>query len=1043
MFAVAWLAYRTSGAYFYLGIVDEFEVAQAYLPVDAYQIQIGLLFVILVITLSTSGLLLWRLHHNASMAARKQIEQARQIAGGNLAMIVAIEHSLAAATTQEAVYSIMAGGIRQIFPDVTTIFISHYDPKHELVTVVMGLQEGEVLAVAGLPALALAASDGQGLYQQVVRSRQALFVSAEPDDEFKAESVVAMGTAGRAIQSALYLPILAQEDILGFVELQSEQSNRFSVEDADSLALVANTAAVCLQNARLYERAQHEIEERTRVEAALRMNERRFATIFDASPVGIAITRLSDNRIEDVNAAMLSLLGYSREQMIGHSIYDLGIWANPQERQAMLAPLQQAHRITNVETTFNRKSGEQRIVLVSAELIALSSELCILLQVVDITERKLAELALRASEEQYRGLMESLDSMVASLDASGTFLYMNDVTARTLGGPPQAFIGKRIEDIFPDAIAAAYMANLRHVMDEDVALVHEEQVAMQGQLRWHRTSIQPIHDQAGHVSYVLLNSTDIHDLKTAQQALLELNQTLEARVRQRTAEVQDLYDYAPTGFHSLDAEGRFVRVNQTELDWLGYTRNELLGHSFVALIAPESQASFLESFLAFKQHGQVQDLEFDVIRKDGSRLPILFSATALYDETGTYVMSRSTTVDISRRKEAEAALRLANAELARAARTKDEFLANMSHELRTPLNAILAFSESLLETTYGPLSPRQQGAVTHVINSGRHLLALINDILDLSKVEAGRLELQREHVALADVCQASMLFVKEQALKKQLRLTLNLNGLDLVIMADPLRLKQILVNLLANAVKFTPAKGSVILEVRADLEAEIVQFVVEDTGIGIAAADIPRLFKPFSQLDSSLSRQFAGTGLGLALVYRLAEMHGGSCSVASEPGVGSRFTISLPYQPLTPVASLPQTGPTPADTAIAGPALGPHDVRLLLVEDNLIGIQVIGEYLRASGYAVFDAHNGQEALDLAEVAQPDLIVMDIQMPQMDGLEAIRRLRARPTHEATPIIALTALAMPGDRERCLSAGASAYMTKPVSLKRLVETIAEFV
>lgn len=654
----------------------------------------------------------------------------------------------------------------------------------------------------------------------------------------------------------------------------------------------------------------------------------------------------------------------------------------------------------------------------------------------------------RASEEKYRGLMESLDSIVAIVDYDGTFLYLNDVATQRFGNSARDLVGKPLDTLYPAQAAAKQLEYLRHVISEDRGMVFEAQSLIRGQLRWYHTSIQPIHDGTGRVIYALINATDIHELKLAQQELLDLNQTLEERVKQRTAEVQDLYENAPTGYHSLDANGVMIRVNQTELNWLGYTRREMVGHPIADFTTPASLVTFLAIFPIFKQRGWVRNLEFEFCRKDGSVLSVLVNATAIYDSAGNYVSSRSTVFDNTERKKAEIALRETeealrhiNAELARTARTKDEFLANMSHELRTPLNAILAISEILQEEIRGPLNARQHDSLRNIEVSGRHLLALINDILDLAKVEAGRTEIQLETVVIAEVCQASLQFVTEVATKKALTLAFQLSDQLSTIAADPKRLKQMLVNLLSNAVKFTPAQGRVSLEVAADAAAGMIHFTVADTGIGIAPADMARLFQPFSQLDSSLSRQHEGTGLGLALVHHLAELHGGSIAVESVVAKGSRFTILLPYHPVEPTDETPPPETLThhdSQTLLGAPQPRSASVgtRILLVEDNELTIPVMTDYLEGKGYTVFVAHNGREALELVGVAHPVVILMDIQMPEMDGLEAMRQLRAMPPYATTPIIALTALAMPGDRERCLAAGANEYMTKPVSLKGLV-------
>jgi CheY-like chemotaxis protein len=264
-------------------------------------------------------------------------------------------------------------------------------------------------------------------------------------------------------------------------------------------------------------------------------------------------------------------------------------------------------------------------------------------------------------------------------------------------------------------------------------------------------------------------------------------------------------------------------------------------------------------------------------------------------------------------------------------------------------------------------------------------------------------------------------------------------------MADPRRLKQIFVNLLSNAVKFTPEKGHITLDVDGDREQDIIRFSVIDTGIGISDRDLKRLFQPFVQVDSSLNRQYQGTGLGLALVQKLTDLHGGSVEVDSKIGEGSRFTVNLIINQAE-IAKL--AGPTKIlsmqnrESVRHIDAPLPHDIHrglILLVDDNPPNIMTVGEYLQSYGHQVFTAHDGFEAINKAQEIHPDVILMDIQMPVMNGLEAISRLRSDPDFAYTPIIALTALAMPGDRERCLQVGADEYLSKPVSLKLLVKTI----
>jgi PAS domain S-box-containing protein len=403
-------------------------------------------------------------------------------------------------------------------------------------------------------------------------------------------------------------------------------------------------------------------------------------------------------------------------------------------------------------------------------------------------------------------------------------------------------------------------------------------------------------------------------------------------------------------------------------------------------------------------------------------------------------------LDLERRvAERTAELNRTNAELERANRTKDEFLANMSHELRTPLTSILGLSESLLEQRHGSLTEYQERSLKIVESSGHHLLELINDILDLSKIEAGRFDFYPQPVVVEDFCRSCLTFIRAPAMKKSITVTYTNDAAVARILADPRRLKQVLINLLMNAVKFTPEQGNVTLQVTSDPEEDLIRFSVIDTGIGIAPEDLQRLFQPFMQVDSRLNRQYEGTGLGLALVQRLTDLHGGSVTVDSEVGKGSRFTIKLACKgaeiarldAAESYAPLPVRGQAANPETAIDPSTPPRVI--LLAEDNMANILTIGEYLKSYGYHLVTAHDGLEAIQKAVQLNPDVILMDIQMPVMDGLEAIARLRGNPRFANTPIIALTALAMSGDRERCLLAGASEYMSKPVSLKALQETI----
>ena len=532
--------------------------------------------------------------------------------------------------------------------------------------------------------------------------------------------------------------------------------------------------------------------------------------------------------------------------------------------------------------------------------------------------RQQTEDILHESEEKYRSLIESLDNVVATVDQEGSFLYMNQVAANQLGQPVEALVGKTIHDLFPPAVADSQLEHIRQAIREDMVQTYETLSNIGGELRWFRTVIQPIHDANGKVTHALINSTDIHELKTLYQELQELNHTLEERVQERTAEIMQV-----------------------------------------------------------------------------------------------------------------------NAELEHAMRIKDEFLASMSHELRTPLNGILGFSESLEMNVYGSLNEKQTKVIKLIGESGQHLLELINDILDLAKVETGNLELDLSYVSVADVCLASLQLTKGMSGKKHQSVQYTPLVEPILLYGDARRLKQVLVNLLSNAIKFTPEKGELGLEVHANPQDQQIQFVVWDKGIGIKPEYLSRLFKPFTQIDSRLSREYSGTGLGLSLVQKLVELHDGSVEVASVFGEGSRFTVTLPWQPLESDQTEQETSSSKTNF-VEDPPVPLKMPLVAIADDNDLMLQLITDFLEPRNFRVAAMNNGKVLLEKISYLRPDIVLMDIQMPGMDGLEAIRRVRAHsdPRIASIPIIAITALAMPGDKERCFEAGANEFVSKPFNLINLI-------
>ena len=499
----------------------------------------------------------------------------------------------------------------------------------------------------------------------------------------------------------------------------------------------------------------------------------------------------------------------------------------------------------------------------------------------------------------------------------------------------------------------------------------------------------------------------------------------------------------------VDREGRILAFNAAGRRVIRVARTQeiALGDDLFSFITEHNQAGVRESLdRAFGGESHVHATE-----ARGFHFETVYSPVK--DRSGAVVAVSIRVADVSARETALAELAKLNAtleqrvaerseelatvivELERTARAKDAFLASMSHELRTPLTGILGAAELLRTGVHGPLNEQQLRSLGFLEDAGRHLLSLLSDILDLSRIGAERLSLSTDSCSLGEVCESALSIVRGEARRKGIDLAYRGPAAPVRFVADARRVRQVLVNLLSNAVKFTPAGGAVELSSSGDEDAGLVRFEVRDDGPGIAAEDLPKLFQPFTQLDTRLSREHAGSGLGLALVRSLAELHGGRAEAESEPGRGSRFRVVLPWRQPTRRGS--GAHPILPAEAPRGPGRLPPP-RILLVEDDDVNRTILAEFLRTRGFVVDEAPTGLEALVLAASAPPDLVVLDIQLPGMDGFELLRRLQSG-GERVPPVLALTALAMAGDRERILAAGADAYLSKPAPLAALEREI----
>ena len=546
----------------------------------------------------------------------------------------------------------------------------------------------------------------------------------------------------------------------------------------------------------------------------------------------------------------------------------------------------------------------------------------------------------------------------------------------------------------------------------------------------------------GIIGYLLIGTDN-----TARKQIEEERAKLDQRLRDQHFYTRSLIESNIDALMTTDPRGIITDVNKQTEALTGCTRDELIGAPFKNYFTdPRRAEAAIQRVL---NEGKVTNYELTARARTGTETVVSYNATTFHDRDrglqGVFAAAR----DMTELKRFERTLQQKNVELEDANRMKSEFLANMSHELRTPLNAIIGFSEVLKDGLLGDLTDQQRGFIGDIFNSGKHLLLLINDILDLSKVEAGKMLLDLELIPVQVLLQNSLSIVRERAAARQVRLSMQAGELG-SMNADGRKLKQIAYNLLSNAVKFSGEGGEVVLRANvvprarvgilsgpwvgrsfplADGDAlEFLELSVSDTGIGISPEGLAKLFQPFSQIDSGLARKFEGTGLGLAMVKLLAELHGGSVAAESAVGEGSRFTVWIPLRRGAEVLeedSLSRRSIPPLGVPVA-----------LIVEHDFKSAELIRLQLEADGFAVLHASTAEAALALAREHSLSLITLEIMLPDMDGWALLTRFKKIPTLAGVPVVIISIVA---DRNKGFALGAAAVLEKPITRQELIEAL----
>ena len=646
------------------------------------------------------------------------------------------------------------------------------------------------------------------------------------------------------------------------------------------------------------------------------------------------------------------------------------------------------------------------------------------------------EMGHRALDNQKFALDQH--AIVSITDLNGNITYANDRFCEVSGYSRAELLGVNHRIIksgrHSDAFFAALWQNLTEgrVWHGEVCNRHKS-----GTEYWVDATIVPLLGKDGLPEQYIGIRTNI----TARKAV-------EAQLAEQLNFVEILLEATPTAIYLKDRSGRYIRFNRAFEDLFGIVRSRWFGKTVFDLVPGESAAMMHQKDMDLFERGEVQTYEATFTNhKTGAMREGLYWKAPLTNDRGEITGLVGTIMDVTENNRVNAELREAKTQAEVANKAKSDFLANMSHEIRTPMNGVIGMTDLALDTA---LNDAQREYLNVVKSSAQALMVILNDILDFSKIEAGKLQIENIDFSPSVVIEDTLKAVVARAEKKGLTISTQMDSdLPKSMRGDPGRIRQVLTNLCDNAIKFT-ANGSISIEARsahlADSQHDELHLCVRDTGIGIPASKLGAIFAAFTQADTSTTRQYGGTGLGLTICARLVELMGGKIWVESEFGHGSAFHFTVRLQSVNVQTASSNTGnaiQTPNANPTAAETISRH-LNILLVEDNLVNQKLATLLLQKWGHVCTLAQNGQEAVDLFPSQQWDLILMDMQMPVMGGLEATRLIRGHESNERrTPILAMTANAMAADRQACLDAGMDDHLSKPLNAKSLQACIERLV
>jgi two-component system, sensor histidine kinase and response regulator len=768
-----------------------------------------------------------------------------------------------------------------------------------------------------------------------------------------------------------------------------------------------------------------DITERKHAEEELRASEQRYRLLFERNLAAVFCTTV-DGRTLECNDAYARILGYGSRQQ-GLAIHAGDLYYRPEERADFIQKLE-AKKTVQAELRLRRQDGSPVWVIAKSSLVEHSDGSPALIEgtFIDITERKLAEGALEESEKRFRTLFENSTVGLYRTTPDGCILMANPALLRMLGYETlEELACRNLEKsgFEPDYPRQVFRQQIER--DGEVRGLEAAWQKRDGSTIFVRESARAIRGEHGEVLYYDGIVEDITQRKWAEDALRDSEQ----RHRQ-------LFERNLAGVFRATMEGKILDCNQACARVLGYgSREELLSVPLPELFADPADGFTARDLL--RREKALTNFDVPLKRKDGSVVWILENVSLISNGASQFV--EGTFIDISERHQAEQEMRKAKEAAEAANRAKSDFLANMSHEIRTPLNGIMGMTDLVLDTD---LDPQQRDDLNTVKAAANSLLGIVNDILDFSKIEARKLDMERVEFNLKDNVNETVRGFYLGASQKQVELACHFHpGLPATVLGDPGRLRQVLVNLIGNAIKFTE-HGKVVVRVEKlseTTEEVTLHLSVSDTGIGVPPDKQEAIFEAFVQADTSSTRRFGGTGLGLTIANQLVGLMGGRIWVESEVGKGSTFHFTVHLGRLE-VPEARSVGVATVTLKQAGKRL-----RVLVAEDNPVGLLLVMRLLEKRGYLAVPTASGRQALAALEKEEFDLVLMDVQMPDLNGFEATAAIREkeRLTGVHLPIIALTAHAMQGDRERCLAAGMDGYVTKPIQTEELFAAIGNLV